>query len=78
MFIGEHYVGRDMHFSLQDGEYWKKTLGPIFVYLNSNSNQNQSGSARDLLWQDAKAQVHSYIYRLLFNTIKGEKRKIMD
>ena len=57
MFIGGHYVGRDIHFSVHDGEYWKKTFGPIFIYLNSNSNQNHTGSSRDLLWQDAKAQV---------------------
>jgi hypothetical protein len=60
MFIGDHYVGRDIHFSVQDGEHWKKTLGPIFIYLNSNPNQNQSGTARDLLWQDAKAQVRAH------------------
>lgn len=59
MLIGDHYVGENIHFSLQDREYWKKTLGPIFIYSNSNSNsnQNQSSSARDVLWQDAKAQV---------------------
>jgi rhamnogalacturonan endolyase len=65
MFIGDHYVGKDIHFSLQDGEYWKKTLGPIFIYLNSNSNLNQSGSARDLLWQDAKTKVCSYIIQAI-------------
>jgi rhamnogalacturonan endolyase len=58
--MGDHYVGKDIHFSLKDGEYWKKTLGPIFIYLNSNSNQSHSGNARDLLWQDAKAQVGAY------------------
>lgn len=59
MLIGDHYVGENIHFSLQDREYWKKTLGPIFIYSNSNSNsnENQSSSARDVLWQDAKAQV---------------------
>ncbi|KAJ1689025.1 hypothetical protein LUZ63_013180 [Rhynchospora breviuscula] len=61
MFIGDHYVGKDIHFNLQDGEYWKKTLGPVFIYLNSNSSQNHSGSARDLLWQDAKAQMQKEV-----------------
>ncbi|KAF3327216.1 putative rhamnogalacturonate lyase B isoform X1 [Carex littledalei] len=67
MFIGDHYVGRDIHFSLQDGEYWKKTLGPIFVYLNSNSNQNHSGSSRDLLWKDAKAQMQKEVQNWPYN-----------
>ncbi|KAF3327218.1 putative rhamnogalacturonate lyase B isoform X1 [Carex littledalei] len=63
VFIGDHYVGSDIHFSLQDGEYWKKTLGPVFIYLNSNSNQNHSGSARDHLWDNAKAQMQKEVDR---------------
>ncbi|KAF3341803.1 putative rhamnogalacturonate lyase B [Carex littledalei] len=67
MLIGDHYVGKDIHFSLQDGEYWKKTLGPIFIYVNSNSNQNHSGSSRDLLWQDAKAQMQKEVKNWPYN-----------
>ena len=72
MFIGDHFVGSDIHFSLQNGEYWKKTLGPVFIYLNSNSNQNHSGGARDHLWDNAKAQVNSCAI-LIFNYNKFEK-----
>ncbi|KAJ3684371.1 hypothetical protein LUZ61_013535 [Rhynchospora tenuis] len=54
VFIGDHYIGNDIHFRLQYGEYWKKTLGPVFIYLNSNSNRN-------LLWQDAKAQMRKEV-----------------
>ncbi|XP_078152272.1 uncharacterized protein LOC144547480 [Carex rostrata] len=67
MFIGGHYVGRDIHFSVQDGEYWKKTFGPIFIYLNSNSNKKHSGNTYDLLWQDAKAQMQKEVQNWPYN-----------
>lgn len=65
MIIGDHYVGENIHFSLQDKEYWKKTLGPIFIYLNSNSTQSQTGNVHDLLWQDAKTQVGASVISII-------------
>ncbi|KAL6641954.1 hypothetical protein ACP70R_020135 [Stipagrostis hirtigluma subsp. patula] len=55
MFMGTHYVGRDMVVHLAGGEYWKKVLGPVFIYLNSNPKQ---GDLR-ALWEDAKAQAQA-------------------
>nr|CAD1817348.1 unnamed protein product [Ananas comosus var. bracteatus] len=54
IFLSDHYTGRSAHFRLEDGEHWKKVLGPIFIYLNSAANQ------RDValhLWENAKAQM---------------------
>lgn len=50
MFLGDHYIGNEMHIRLKDGEYWKKVYGPVFVYLNSAAVERDA-------WQDAKAQV---------------------
>ncbi|CAN6381333.1 unnamed protein product [Urochloa humidicola] len=54
MFFGTHYVGKYMVFKIDDGESWKKVLGPVFVYLNSSPNR---GSDLQVLWEDAKAQA---------------------
>jgi rhamnogalacturonan endolyase len=54
MFLGTHYVGKYMVLQVDNGEYWKKVLGPVFIYLNSSP-------LRDLraLWEDAKAQAQT-------------------
>ncbi|VVB09835.1 unnamed protein product [Arabis nemorensis] len=53
-FISGHYVGTDMETHYRTGEAWKKVLGPIFIYLNSDSTGNYPS---DLLWEDAKQQT---------------------
>jgi len=42
--------------NLGDGEYWKKVMGPVFIYLNSSPN---NGSDIRALWDDAKAQARA-------------------
>ncbi|CAN8276523.1 unnamed protein product [Cochlearia groenlandica] len=54
-FISGHYVGTDMETKYKVGEAWKKILGPVFIYLNSNSMTNNN--PRKLLWEDAKQQT---------------------
>ncbi|XP_021316364.1 rhamnogalacturonate lyase B [Sorghum bicolor] len=56
VFLGTHYTGIDIMLNLGDGEYWKKVLGPVFIYLNSNPN---NGSNIRGLWDDAKAQARA-------------------
>ncbi|KFK30409.1 hypothetical protein AALP_AA7G257200 [Arabis alpina] len=53
-FISGHYVGQDMETHYRTGEAWKKVLGPVFIYLNSDSTNN---NPTDLLWEDAKQQT---------------------
>uniref|UniRef100_A0ACD5X2Z6 Uncharacterized protein n=1 Tax=Avena sativa TaxID=4498 RepID=A0ACD5X2Z6_AVESA len=53
MFLGTHYVGNDIVAKIGDREHWKKVMGPVFVYLNSNPRRGNFQA----LWEDAKAQA---------------------
>ncbi|OEL17193.1 Rhamnogalacturonate lyase [Dichanthelium oligosanthes] len=55
MFFGTHYVGKYMVVKIDDGEIWKKVLGPVFIYLNSSPK----GGDLQALWEDAKAQAQA-------------------
>ncbi|RCV36705.1 hypothetical protein SETIT_8G003600v2 [Setaria italica] len=57
MFLGTHYIGDDIVLNIGGGEYWKKVLGPVFIYLNSSPKH---GDLR-ALWQDAKAQAQTEV-----------------
>ncbi|RLN30234.1 hypothetical protein C2845_PM05G26790 [Panicum miliaceum] len=56
VFLGPHYVGRDMVIQFEEGEYWKKVLGPVFIYLNSGD----PNCKRDI-WEDAKARARAEV-----------------
>ncbi|KAJ4807300.1 Rhamnogalacturonate lyase [Rhynchospora pubera] len=77
MIIGDRYVGDNIHFRLQAGEYWKKTLGPIFFYLNSNLYKIQSEiqrvPARNQLWEDAKTQMQKEVNSWPYNFLASEE-----
>lgn len=55
--MSDHYGGRDVNTKFQDGESWKKVFGPVMVYVNSASSDE---NAYDNLWEDAKRQVSIY------------------
>ncbi|XP_059435407.1 rhamnogalacturonate lyase B-like [Corylus avellana] len=57
MFVSCHYAGKDVAMLFEEGEPWKKVFGPIFVYLNSASSQNNPGQ----LWENAKEQMLSEV-----------------
>ncbi|XP_033132989.1 rhamnogalacturonate lyase [Brassica rapa] len=57
-FISQHYVGPDMETRYKTGEAWKKVLGPVFIYLNSDSTRN---NLQHLLWEDAKRQTEQEV-----------------
>uniref|UniRef100_A0A804PFM8 Rhamnogalacturonan endolyase n=1 Tax=Zea mays TaxID=4577 RepID=A0A804PFM8_MAIZE len=61
MFLGTHYVGNDIVLSISGGEYWKKVMGPVFVYLNSRPRRGGIGGCDHsrALWADAKAQARA-------------------
>ncbi|XP_071722409.1 uncharacterized protein [Rutidosis leptorrhynchoides] len=52
MFLSAHYAGEDLVLKLGPDEPWKKVFGPVFMYLNSVSDNNQT----EMLWEDAKMQ----------------------
>jgi rhamnogalacturonan endolyase len=55
VFHGSHYVGDGIVARVKDGEQWKKVLGPVFVYLNSNPAKGEPRA----LWEDAKATAEA-------------------
>ncbi|KAL6659129.1 hypothetical protein ACP70R_003169 [Stipagrostis hirtigluma subsp. patula] len=58
VFLGPHYIGKDIVVKVEKGEYWKKVLGPVFVYLNRCPPKPERGHLRTL-WEDAKAQAQA-------------------
>lgn len=54
IFVSTHYAGEDLAIKFGQGEPWKKVIGPVFVYLNSNAAAKENPS---ILWNDAKTRV---------------------
>ncbi|XP_020963650.1 rhamnogalacturonate lyase B-like [Arachis ipaensis] len=57
MFLSSHYAGEDVVMRVQRNESWKKVFGPIFVYLNTSSENQLQPS----LWNDAKDQMSKQV-----------------
>lgn len=57
MFFSTHYAGTDLGIRFRDGEPWKKVFGPVFIYLNSVTTEDDPVS----LWADAKEEVKLYV-----------------
>ncbi|KAH6764969.1 Rhamnogalacturonate lyase family protein [Perilla frutescens var. frutescens] len=53
MFVSTHYGGEDLVIKFGEGEKWKKVFRPVFIYLNSVVDKNDTVS----LWDDAKLQM---------------------
>ncbi|XP_057807279.1 probable rhamnogalacturonate lyase B isoform X2 [Salvia miltiorrhiza] len=51
-FFSAHYAGINYGVRLRNGERWKKVFGPVFMYLNSDPNNNPTA-----IWEDAKRQT---------------------
>nr|XP_019066431.2 LOW QUALITY PROTEIN: probable rhamnogalacturonate lyase B [Solanum lycopersicum] len=73
VFCSTHYAGEDLAIKFEQGESWKKVLGPVFVYLNSNAAAKANPS---ILWNDAKKrlQVWPYEFALSKDYIKSNQR----
>ncbi|KAF5961999.1 hypothetical protein HYC85_003208 [Camellia sinensis] len=52
MFVSTHYARKDVGMKFKAGEQWKKVFGPVFIYLNSASNNQKSA-----LRQNTKSQM---------------------
>ncbi|CDP00941.1 unnamed protein product [Coffea canephora] len=57
MFVSTHYGGTDLVVKFGEGEPWKKVFGPVFIYLNSASDENEAFK----LWNDAKRQMNQEV-----------------
>ncbi|KAE8010477.1 hypothetical protein FH972_006845 [Carpinus fangiana] len=69
MFVSTHYAGTDVRMNFEEGEPWKKVFGPIFVYLNSASSQN---NPQQVLWENAKEQMLSEVGSWPYNFTESE------
>ncbi|XP_028789131.1 rhamnogalacturonate lyase B-like [Neltuma alba] len=57
MFVSTHYAGTSVSINFEKGETYKKVFGPVFVYLNSASRNNNI----DTLWSDAVRQFNEEV-----------------
>ncbi|XP_071737652.1 uncharacterized protein [Rutidosis leptorrhynchoides] len=53
VFASTHYGGSELVIKLGENESWKKVFGPIFLYLNTVSDDEDPHT----LWNDAKNQM---------------------
>ncbi|CAN4126821.1 unnamed protein product [Withania somnifera] len=58
VFVSRHYAGEDLVIKFQQGETWKKVMGPVFLYLNSNASAKDNSS---ILWDDAKKRMNQEV-----------------
>ncbi|KAJ8543972.1 hypothetical protein K7X08_025590 [Anisodus acutangulus] len=58
VFVSTHYAGEDLAIKFQHGEPWKKVIGPVFVYLNSDPSAKANPS---ILWNDAKKRMNQEV-----------------
>ncbi|KAE8675654.1 Cinnamyl alcohol dehydrogenase 6 [Hibiscus syriacus] len=56
MFVSTHYTGIDIDVTYKKGEAWRKVFGPVLIYLNSASSDDDY---HNTLWNDAKRQARS-------------------
>ncbi|KAI3451278.1 hypothetical protein Pfo_007943 [Paulownia fortunei] len=76
-FMSRHYAGEDLAVKFQTEEYWKKVIGPVYIYLNSDAAAKTNPS---LLWNDAKQrmqqEVNSWPYSFLLSKdfVKSNQR----
>ncbi|XP_028769118.1 rhamnogalacturonate lyase B-like isoform X1 [Neltuma alba] len=54
MFVSTHYGGKEVTMAFQEGETYKKVFGPVFVYLNSLSSNEDPHT----LWPDAVQRMY--------------------
>ncbi|KAF5818654.1 putative rhamnogalacturonan endolyase [Helianthus annuus] len=53
VFASTHYGGSDLIIKFGESESWKKVFGPIFIYLNNVTDEEDPHT----LWEDAKNQM---------------------
>ncbi|GAB4839481.1 hypothetical protein Ancab_029005 [Ancistrocladus abbreviatus] len=53
VLLSTHYAGAELMAKFEDGEPWKKVMGPLFVHVNSVPKEDDW----HLLWHNAKQQL---------------------
>ncbi|KAK4371586.1 hypothetical protein RND71_011061 [Anisodus tanguticus] len=81
MFFSTHYAGEILALRFRNGEPWKKVFGPVFIYLNSASSDDEDILT---LWTDAKEQMlietenWPYDFPLSEDFVGADKRGIVS
>ncbi|KAL8047044.1 hypothetical protein ABFX02_08G212900 [Erythranthe guttata] len=76
-FTSTHYSGEVLAIKFKTEEYWKKVIGPVYIYLNSNDSANADPS---ILWIDAKQRMQKeeaswpYEFPLSEDFVKSNQR----
>ncbi|KAL8047045.1 hypothetical protein ABFX02_08G212900 [Erythranthe guttata] len=76
-FTSTHYAGEALAIKFKTEEYWKKVIGPVYIYLNSNDSANADPS---VLWIDAKQRMQKeeaswpYEFPLSKDFVKSNQR----
>ncbi|EYU30913.1 hypothetical protein MIMGU_mgv1a018512mg [Erythranthe guttata] len=76
-FTSTHYSGEVLAIKFKTEEYWKKVIGPVYIYLNSNDSANADPS---ILWIDAKQRMQKeeaswpYEFPLSDDFVKSNQR----
>ncbi|KAL9160704.1 hypothetical protein ABFS82_08G218200 [Erythranthe guttata] len=76
-FTSTHYSGEVLAIKFKTEEYWKKVIGPVYIYLNSNDFANADPS---VLWIDAKQRMQKeeaswpYEFPLSDDFVKSNQR----
>ncbi|XP_060970355.1 rhamnogalacturonate lyase B-like [Cannabis sativa] len=63
MFTSAHYAGKDIAMTFEEGEPWKKVYGPVSIYLNSISTDEDPLS----LWDNAKQKMQEEVRAWPYN-----------
>ncbi|KAL7208113.1 hypothetical protein ACSBR1_029968 [Camellia fascicularis] len=62
MFVSAHYGGEELSLQFGSGEPWKKVFGPVFIYLNSVSDEKKAFSLWDNAKEQMKVEIQSWPY----------------
>lgn len=62
MFVSAHYGGEELSPQFGSGEPWKKVFGPVFIYLNSVSDEKNALSLWDNAKEQMKVEIQSWPY----------------
>ncbi|KMT20560.1 hypothetical protein BVRB_1g005420 [Beta vulgaris subsp. vulgaris] len=57
MFVSAHYSGEELVPKFEEGEPWNHIYGPIFMYMNNATKQENIS----MLWDDAKRKMSSEV-----------------
>ncbi|KAI3806676.1 hypothetical protein L1987_22589 [Smallanthus sonchifolius] len=68
VFASTHYGGSDLVIKFGESEPWKKVFGPIFIYLNTVTDDEDPQT----LWDDAKSQMSNEVQSWPYDFVESD------